>query len=244
MSLSKAYKDLKSTVDKWKGTTSLPEEAISIVGEAKSLAKDLSQKITKSAISGECDSTTFARELIREVEGARKRLEDAATSIYKAPGKREDQKAEDQKAETKDILMPDYDKDVFLKDDISLPRDSRANGYYFVILDDNALKDILGSTFHHLCKAMKEVDDAKAKNLATAEEFSEGQALRCPVAGCKKGGYSCKTKTWLGKHMLNEHPGYETDAKRRKLDASVEGIGSQAETMTMRTLKWEIEELD
>ena len=70
LSASKAYKDLKSIIDRLRGPASLSEEALSISEKAKSLAKDLSQN---SAKSRGCDSTTFAKELIREVEESNKR---------------------------------------------------------------------------------------------------------------------------------------------------------------------------
>ena len=220
---SKAYKDLKSMVDKLRGTASLPEEALLILEKAKSLAKDLSQKETFSAKSVKFNPTTFARALVREVEGARKGLENAATSIYKAPGKREDQKAE-----TNDIVMPDHDKDNTPPDEIPLPQDRRDDGYYFVILDDTALKDVLGSTFFHLCKAMKEVETVKETNLAGAEEDSEGHEFPCPEVGCKKSRDPFKSKRWLDKHIQKEHSEYEPEAKRRMLDSSVVGSGDRA----------------
>ena len=225
---SKAYKDLKSMVDKLRGAASLPEESLSILEKAKSLAKDLGQKITNSAKSRECDSTTFAKGLIREVEQARKGLENAATSLYKAAGKREDQNAEDQKAETNDIVMLDHDKDNIPQDDIPLPQDRRDDGYYFVILDNIALEKFLGSTFFHLCKVMKEVETAKEQNLAQAEEHATAHQYPCPKVGCIKSQIPYKRKGNLDNHMRKEHPGYETDFKRRKLDGSRVGSGSRA----------------
>lgn len=114
---SNIYKELISEVDKLKKTASLPENATSILEGAKSLAKELSQKILGSASH---DSTTFAKELILRVEGAMDVLLNAAKSIYKAPSKRDDEKAEQN-----DIFMSDYDNDG-----ISMQDDRRANGYY------------------------------------------------------------------------------------------------------------------
>lgn len=97
-----------------------------------------------------------------------------------------------------------------------------------VILDDIALEPFLGSTFHHLCKAMKEVETAKDKNLVRAEETFESQVYRCPVTACKKNQVPYKSKAWFNKHMLYEHPEYEPDAKRIKLDPSAMKNSSQA----------------
>ena len=215
----KDYNDLKSMVDKLVKKESLPEKGISILESVKCLGKDLSQEIEDSAKN---NSTTFARALIHEVEeGARKKIENAATSIYKPPGQREDKEAEQN-----ETIMQDYDSGD--RDNNPLPHKRRINGYYFVILDNTVLKTFLGSTFYHLCKAMKEVETAKEKNLARAEEAFEGLEFRCPVVDCKKNRDPYKYKGAFNKHMLNQHPEYEPEAKRRKLNPSGVENGSQA----------------
>ena len=211
LNFSKAYKDLKSEVDKLGKTASLPKKAISNLEKAKSLAEEVSQNIKDSA---KPDSTTFAKALVYEVEEARKGLENAATSIYKAPGKRKDNKI----IEPSDTPMPDYEKDGTPPP----PHDRRDNGYYFVILDDIVLQSFLGTTFFHLCKAMKEVERVKRKNLVETEEDFEGHEFQCPEVGCKKNRIPYKRKAYFDKHMQNEHP----EAKRRKLDSSVVVVGN------------------
>ena len=207
LSLSKAYKDLKSKVDELTETSSMPEEALSVLEYARSLGKELSRKIESS---GERDPTAFARELLREVENARKGIENAATSIYKVPSKREDEEAEPD-----DIPMPDYDNRRVIP-----PDDRATDGYYFVILDHTALETFLGPKFFHLCRVMKEVGVTKEKNRARAEEETESGVLRCPV-GCERNRYDYKYKARLDKHIRKRHSEHEPAVKRRKLDSRV-----------------------
>lgn len=211
LNFSKAYKDLKSEVNKLGNTASLSQKAISNLEKAKSLAEEVSQNIKDSANP---DSTTFAKALVHIVEATRQGLENAAKSIYKAPGKRNDNKL----IEPSDTPMPDYEKDGTP----SPPHDRRDNGYYFVILDDIVLQSFLGTTFFHLCKAMKEVEQVKRKNLVEIEEDFEGHEFQCPEVGCKKNRIPFKRKAYFDMHMQNKHP----EAKRRKLDSSVVAVGN------------------
>lgn len=211
LNFSKAYKDLKSEVNKLGNTASLSPKAISNLEKAKSLAEEVSQNIKDSANP---DSTTFAKALVHIVEATRQGLENAAKSIYKAPGKRNDNKL----IEPSDTPMPDYEKDGTP----SPPHDRRDNGYYFVILDDIVLQSFLGTTFFHLCKAMKEVEQVKRKNLVEIEEDFEGHEFQCPEVGCKKNRIPFKRKAYFDMHMQNKHP----EAKRRKLDSSVVAVGN------------------
>ena len=210
---SKAYKDLKPEVDKLGKTASLPEKAISNLKNAKSLAKELSQEIKYS------DSTTSAKALINAVEEARNGLEKAATSIYKAKGKRNNTIPE-----PNDTSMPDYDN---VGPSPPHDFDCTINGYYFIILDNLALEKFLGSTFFHLCKVMKEVETAKDKNLARAEEYAKDYEYPCPEPGCIKGHIPDKRKGCLDIHTKDKHPGYGLDVKRRKMGSGSVGRGGR-----------------
>ena len=213
ISLSKAYKDLKSKVGNLTETSSMPEEAISVLEDVRSLGKELSQKIKDSGIH---DPTAFARALIREVENAKKGIENAAKSIYKAPSKRAEKEAE-----ADDISMPDYDSCPAVP-----PNDLGTDGYYFAILDHITLKEILGPTFFHLCQVLKEVGPLKEKNRAAEEEI-ESQELRCPEVGCERNRYKYQNKTRLDKHIRRIHSGQQPAAKRRKLNSRVVGEHNQ-----------------
>ncbi|KAL9609072.1 MAG: hypothetical protein Q9167_006137 [Letrouitia subvulpina] len=214
---SDTYQELKTVIGKLQDTL-LPPNAKSILARAKVLAEEMSQKIPDSI---DRNSTEFAKAFINAVEEAMEGPANAAKSIYKTPSQRKIEKAEQN-----DILMLENEFSC-----ISMQENRRANGYYFVILDDVALKLFLGPTFYHLCKAMKKVETAKGKKRAREEDALESQELICPVAGCRRNRDAYKIRARLNDHIRQKHPGYvlewAPEAKRLKIDLGAVASGSQ-----------------
>jgi hypothetical protein len=69
---------------------------------------------------------------------------------------------------------------------VSMQDDRCTSAYYIVILDNTTLESFMGPTFHHLCKAMKEVEAAKATNAEITAGTAESGPWICPVEDCEK----------------------------------------------------------
>lgn len=137
-----------------------------------------------------------------------KGLIEACESIYKAPTKRQDKKNEQDNV---DMLADDVGS-------VSKQDDRSTNGCYIVILDNTTLESFVGPTFHHLCKAMKEVEAAKATNAEITAGTAESGPWICPVEDCEKQPNFYAKLGYSRNHLRDKHPERELPAKRRKLN--------------------------
>jgi hypothetical protein len=202
------YKALKSEAEglKKKEISSSPN-AIAILNTADLLTQNLNQKILGSL---PVNSTALDKlnPWIDEMEKRLKGLIEACESIYKAPTKRQDKKNEQGYVD----MLADDGGSVSIQDDRS------TNGYHIVILDNTALESFVGPTFHHPCKAMKEVEAAKASNAEITAGTAESGPWICPVEDCEKHQKPYAKLGYLRNRLRDKHPECEPSAKRRKLN--------------------------
>jgi hypothetical protein len=170
------YKALKSEAEGLKKKEiSSSQNTIAILNSAPLPAKTLNQKIL-GLLPVNSTGLDKLKPWIDEVEKRFKGLIEACESIYKAPTKRQDKKNE---PDDVDMLADDVGS-------VSMQDDRSTNGYYIVILDNRVLESFVGPSFHHLYKAMKEVEAAKATNAEKTAGTAESGPRICPVEDCEK----------------------------------------------------------
>jgi hypothetical protein len=148
----------------------------------------------------------------------------ACESIYKAPTKRQDKKNEQDDV---DVLADDVGS-------VSVQDDRCTSGYYIVTLDNTTLESFVGPTFHHLCKAMKEVEAAKATNAEITAGTAESGPWICPMDDCEKHQNPYAKLGYLRNYLRDKHPEREPPAKRRKLNPMSKKTAAELAGMATR----------
>jgi hypothetical protein len=142
----------------------------------------------------------------------------ACESIYKAPTKRQDKKNEQDDV---DMLADDVGS-------VSMQDDRSTNGYYIVILDNMTLESFVGPTFHHLCKAMKEVEAAKATNAEITAGTAESGPWICPVGGLRKTPKTLRKAGIPTQPFTGQAPRTRATGEAKKTESNVERDGRRA----------------